>query len=209
MTDKDVCRVFADNLNRIMIERNLKQADIVRALSVGKSTVSGWCKGLNVPRTPALSKLVDYLRVDVSDLMCPPPRYIHYNPSIQQYSGGPPTRLLKENENCYPDFTITRPGHLPYEVIVHDNEVNKMWGLLKNVAMLSGKKLDAVAQIVYLISNNKALTLEEMDYLEFEKIFRIVAAYQKADQPIKEIINTALKPYDEEASDEALLGRSM
>ena len=49
-------------------------------------------------------------------------------------------------------------------------------------------------------------TVEEMDYRELEKIRRLISAYCKASEPIREIIDTALKPYDEEANEEAQLG---
>lgn len=49
-------------------------------------------------------------------------------------------------------------------------------------------------------------TVEEMDYRELEKVRRLISAYRKAGEPIREIVDTALKPYDEEVSEEALLG---
>lgn len=49
-------------------------------------------------------------------------------------------------------------------------------------------------------------TVREMDHRELEKIRRLISAYRKAGEPIREIVNTALKPYDEEVSEEALLG---
>ena len=69
MTDKEMCAVFSKNLTNIMRDKGIKQADIVRSLHVAKATVSGWCSGLNIPRTDALSKLVHLLDVNPSDLL--------------------------------------------------------------------------------------------------------------------------------------------
>lgn len=69
MTDREMCAVFSKNLTNIMRDRKIKQADIVRTLHVAKATVSGWCSGLNIPRTDALGKLVQMLDVNLSDLL--------------------------------------------------------------------------------------------------------------------------------------------
>lgn len=67
--DKEMCNIFAKNLNDIMLDKGIKQADIVRELHVAKATVSGWCAGLNIPRTDALSRLTKMLDVQLSDLL--------------------------------------------------------------------------------------------------------------------------------------------
>jgi len=69
MTDRELCAVFAKNLTDIMHDKGIKQADIVRQLHVAKATVSGWCSGLNIPRTDALSKLLQMLDANPSDLL--------------------------------------------------------------------------------------------------------------------------------------------
>lgn len=69
MTDKEMCALFAKNLTNIMRDKSIKQADIVRELHVSKGSVSGWCAGLNIPRTDTLSKLIQMLDVDLSDLL--------------------------------------------------------------------------------------------------------------------------------------------
>ena len=57
MTDKEMCLIFAKNLTNIMSDKKIKQADIVRGLHISKGTVSGWCAGVNVPRTGMLNRL--------------------------------------------------------------------------------------------------------------------------------------------------------
>ena len=69
MSEADVSKIFAANLKQIMVSKNIKQTDIVRAFGVAKGTVSGWCSGANIPRTDALSSLSNYLGVQLSDLL--------------------------------------------------------------------------------------------------------------------------------------------
>ena len=44
--------------------------------------------------------------------------------------------------------------------------------------------------------------VDNMDYPELENIRYLVVAYLKADQPIRDIVDTALKPYRQEAYSE-------
>ena len=69
MSDKDLCAIFAKNLTNIMTEKSIKQIDIVNRLHVAKGTVSAWCSGQNIPRTDALSELLQFLGVELSDLL--------------------------------------------------------------------------------------------------------------------------------------------
>lgn len=70
MTEQEMCKIFSDNLNRIMSYNGIRQTDIVNALNVAKGTVSGWCSGQNIPRTDTMSALINYLNVELSDLLC-------------------------------------------------------------------------------------------------------------------------------------------
>lgn len=67
MQDRELSALFAHNLTRIMDEKGLRQADIAKGLGVGRATVSDWCAGANVPRTPMFSALVNLLNVKPSD----------------------------------------------------------------------------------------------------------------------------------------------
>lgn len=40
--------------------------------------------------------------------------------------------------------------------------------------------------------------VEEKDFCELDKLRRLIGAYLNANEPIREIVDTALKPYDEE-----------
>lgn len=48
--------------------------------------------------------------------------------------------------------------------------------------------------------------VEGKDFRELEKIRRLVSAYLNASEPIREIVDTALKPYDEEDIADSQIG---
>lgn len=48
--------------------------------------------------------------------------------------------------------------------------------------------------------------VDDMDFRELEKIRRLIGAYLNASDPIREIVDTALKPYDEEDAVDAQIG---
>lgn len=54
--------------------------------------------------------------------------------------------------------------------------------------------------------SNLITMVEDMDYRELEKIRRLVCAYLNAGKPIREIVDTALKPYDEEEDIDTQIG---
>lgn len=73
MTDEEICKIFANNLNALIKKRGIKQVDIVNRLKVGKGTVSGWCKGANILRGKALSGLTQMLDIEPSALLMEKP----------------------------------------------------------------------------------------------------------------------------------------
>lgn len=62
-------RVFANNLRRIMHERDKNGADMARYLGVGKSRVSSWMNAQHIPRPDMVDKICAYLNCTRSDLM--------------------------------------------------------------------------------------------------------------------------------------------
>jgi transcriptional regulator with XRE-family HTH domain len=72
MNDREMCSVFAKNLNSMMQRYGIKQTDIVSRLGVSKAAVSDWCAGNNIPRTDKLSKLCSLFDCNLSDLMASP-----------------------------------------------------------------------------------------------------------------------------------------
>ena len=50
-------KVFANNLRRIMHERDKNGADMARYLGVGKSRVSSWMNAQHIPRPDMVDKI--------------------------------------------------------------------------------------------------------------------------------------------------------
>ena len=65
------------------------------------------------------------------------------------------------------------------------------------VALLYYKSMDRCAAPAMLGLVNE---VEELNYQELENIRLLVQAYLRADAPIREIVDTALKPYRQEES---------
>ena len=69
VTRSEYHKVFANNLRRIMHERQKSQADMARYLGVGKSRVSSWMNAQHIPRPDMVDKMCVYLNCSRSDLM--------------------------------------------------------------------------------------------------------------------------------------------
>lgn len=69
VTRSEYHKVFANNLRRIMHERQKSQADMARYLGVGKSRVSSWMNAQHIPRPGMVDKMCVYLNCSRSDLM--------------------------------------------------------------------------------------------------------------------------------------------
>ncbi len=60
--------IFAKNLNYLMEDRGITQADICRDLDVSSATASDWCSGKKFPRIDKLQRIADLLGVRLSNL---------------------------------------------------------------------------------------------------------------------------------------------
>ncbi len=61
--------IFAQNLMRLMDENHSRQADIARLLDVSRSTVSAYCKGMQIPRMDKIEQLSQHFGVSTADLL--------------------------------------------------------------------------------------------------------------------------------------------
>lgn len=91
MTEDEQRHIFADNLTRIMVAHDKTQADLVRQLTVSKSTVSSWCSGAKLPRMGKIDAICKWLDVKRSDLLdqkasveIPSPPVIKKNDKIEE-----------------------------------------------------------------------------------------------------------------------------
>ena len=61
--------IFAKNLVQLMEKHHSKQADIARLLDVSRSTVSAYCKGMQIPRMDKIEQLSQHFAVSTADLL--------------------------------------------------------------------------------------------------------------------------------------------
>jgi transcriptional regulator with XRE-family HTH domain len=61
--------VFSDRLKRLLAQRDMTQAELSRALHLGKSTVSQYVSGVRTPDVSTLAKLAEFFSVSVDYLL--------------------------------------------------------------------------------------------------------------------------------------------
>lgn len=62
-------RIFADNLNRIMLEHEKTPANLNADLGIPYSTLSNWTNAVKMPRMGKVTLLANYFGCEVSDLL--------------------------------------------------------------------------------------------------------------------------------------------
>ena len=67
----EVRKVFVNNLQYIMNQKQKNQSDIVRALGVNSANVSAWYNGTRYPRPETMQKIARFLGCTVADLTTP------------------------------------------------------------------------------------------------------------------------------------------
>lgn len=58
-----------ENFRRLMFEKNVIKADVIRATGVTRPTLVNWEKGRSEPSVKTLKRLADYFGVPVSRLV--------------------------------------------------------------------------------------------------------------------------------------------
>ena len=66
-------KTFTDNLNRLLRERAITQAELATYMEVSNTTVNNWVKGYKVPRMDKVDKLCSFFKIKRSELLEPPP----------------------------------------------------------------------------------------------------------------------------------------
>ena len=69
MTEREYARIFADNLNRMLRERNLSQSEVAEAIGVLQQTFNKWCMGGTIPRMGKIEMLCRFFHCNKSDLL--------------------------------------------------------------------------------------------------------------------------------------------
>ena len=68
--DQERAAAFATRLRGILKDRKLTQLQVMRDTSISQQAISGWCRGLHLPRADGLQELADYLQMEPRAL-CP------------------------------------------------------------------------------------------------------------------------------------------
>lgn len=68
--DAEKLASFSERLKRILQERDLSQLAVMRATGLSQQAISGWCRGLHLPRGVRLQTLADFLDMEPREL-CP------------------------------------------------------------------------------------------------------------------------------------------
>lgn len=69
MSEQELNKIFANNLNKFIERRGLSQVDIANALGVSEAAVSLWCSGKTTPRMSKVDKLCEVLHCSREALM--------------------------------------------------------------------------------------------------------------------------------------------
>lgn len=62
-------KTFTDNLNRLLRERGITQAELAAYMEVSNTTVNNWVKGYKVPRMDKVDKLCSFFKIKRSELL--------------------------------------------------------------------------------------------------------------------------------------------
>ena len=69
VNEADYNKKVAQNLRRLMYEKNITQAQMARDLGIKKGTISTWMNGVHLPRMDKIDRICHYLGCSRSDLL--------------------------------------------------------------------------------------------------------------------------------------------
>lgn len=175
---------FADRLRSLRNDRNLSQQELAKQLGcVSKSSVNMYERGEREPDFEKLEAIADYFNVDMDYLLGKsdiPNRYRALLDSVREENNSGRTKAKDDM----------------FEVFGGEHSTTSLRLVGDKVALLYYRAMDlswatAMSEIV--------TATEDLDQEMLNRIMLVVLAYIKADKPIKDIVDTALRPYlDEE-----------
>ncbi|KGJ25350.1 helix-turn-helix domain-containing protein [Staphylococcus haemolyticus] len=68
MSNKSARKIFSENLQRLMKNKNIDQKELAEAIGVTQPTISNWIQELKYPRIKRVQQLSDYFNVTKSEL---------------------------------------------------------------------------------------------------------------------------------------------
>ena len=69
MSEDEIRKIFAKNLNNYLYLNGKTQADLYRYMGVSSATASNWCNGVKMPRMDKIQAICNWLGVEKSDLL--------------------------------------------------------------------------------------------------------------------------------------------
>ena len=66
MSDELQKKIFSENLNRLLQDRDKTQSEVAKEIDVSPQTFNTWTQGIAIPRMGKIQKLADYFHVEKS-----------------------------------------------------------------------------------------------------------------------------------------------
>lgn len=67
--ERSQTEIFADNLSRILANKNMSQNQLSKKIEVSAMSVNAWCRGISMPRNDKIDKMCQVLNVTRNDLL--------------------------------------------------------------------------------------------------------------------------------------------
>lgn len=180
---------IANRIKEAMTIRGMKQVDLVSLTGIGKSSISTYLSGEYEPKQRNIYKIAKALDVSEAWLMgedVPMERfdYSELLSSIAEENKSGRTAAVEELRRTY------GTEHSIHSTYSCDDK--------KRATLLYYKTLerDVALSLADIIS-----TVDHLDSRQAEKVTLLLHAYLKAEQPIRNIVDTALRPYVEDLDD--------
>lgn len=171
---------FSDRLRTLRKERGLSQQELAKQLRcVSKSSVNMYERGEREPNFETLEVIADYFNVDMDYLLGKTDTPNIYKDLMAEIREESESGRAKAKD----DMFILYGAHY---------NTNSLRLVEDKVALLFYRAMDkdwsaAMSQIIK--------SLESLDSNELEEMMLMIGAYLNADKPIKDIVDTALRPY--------------
>ena len=180
--------MFAQRLKLLRKEASLSQQELANQLKcVSKSSINMYERGEREPGLETTEASADYFNVDID--------YLYGRTNIKNKYADLMAAIVEENKTG-------RPAAL--------DEIRRLFGTehstLSTYICDDNKKLSvlyykAVDRYVAPPLTEIIRSVDCLDARQAEQIMLVVHAYLKAEQPIRDIVDTALRPYMQEDAD--------
>lgn len=69
MSDELQKKIFSENLNRLLQDREKTQSEVAKEIDVSPQTFNTWTQGIAIPRMGKIQRLADYFHIEKSVLL--------------------------------------------------------------------------------------------------------------------------------------------